>query len=365
MPVVFGAPGVTPSNRGQPTNIITLQAGNVQLVPSGSWYARAGRYTTVQEYDPNSGAWRSIGGDWPTASMSLLWSDGVNVRIANQTGCVVGALVTTAGSGYTSAPLITPSAGASLWQAIVGGAVSTVVSVTNGGSNYIYPPIVTFTSPNSAGGTGTSLGIQATGFATISGGAVTSITVTDQGAGYPAVPTITLINDPRDATGTNASATATLTGAATVTGLIVTDHGNPLTAIPTLSITGGGGTLAAATAIMCWSLTGVTATTTGSGYSGVYGAIELSALGGFPTTAPAYTNPTTQLNLVRPRKASILAAITAGALSNSGQTVLDGGIYPGTASVIIYAPADAAVDPAGTLTGSFGGITDTVLLFAI
>jgi hypothetical protein len=365
MPIVFGAPGVVPSNRGQPSNVITLQAGNVQLVPSGSWYVRPGRYTTLQEYDPVAGFWRSIGGDWPAASMSLVWSDGVNVRIANQTGCVVGALITNAGTGYTSDPTVTPSAGASVWQSVTGGAVSTVVTVTNGGTNYVYPPIVTFTTPNAAGGTGTALGIQATGFATISGGAVTAITVTDQGAGYPAVPTISLINDPRDSTGGNASAVATLTGTNTVTALIVTDHGNPLTAVPTLSITGGGGASAAATAIMCWALTGVTATTTGSGYSGNYGAVELSALGGFPSGTPAYTNPTDQLNLVRPRKASILASITAGAISNSGQTVLDGGIYAGNASIIVYSPGDAALDPATGLTGSFGGVTDVVLLFAI
>ena len=89
MPVVFGAPGVTPSLRGQPSNVITLQAGNVQLVPSGSWYVKPGRYTVLQEYDPIAGFWRAIGGDWSSASMELVWSDGVNVRLANQSGSEV------------------------------------------------------------------------------------------------------------------------------------------------------------------------------------------------------------------------------------------------------------------------------------
>ena len=359
MPVVYGAPGVVPSTRGQPTNVWTLNAGETDLVPAGAWMIRPGKYTVVQEYDPVTTIWRSIGGDWPAASMENVYSDGVNVRVANQTGCAVGALITNAGTGFTSAPVVTASAGSSVWLAIIGGAVGTTITVTNGGTNYIYPPIVQFAIPPTPG-------IQATGYATISAGAVTSITVTDQGAGYSSAPPITLANDPRDSTGVNASAVCVLTGAQTITGLVTVDHGNPLTSVPTLTFTGGGGSGAAATAIMCWAMTGFTSVTTGSGYSTAYGAIEVSALGGFPTTAPAYTNPTTQANLVRPRKASILAAITAGALSNSGQTVLDGGIYTGTPAVIIYgAIGTGTLNPAATTTPTMGGVLDTILVMPI
>lgn len=357
MPVVYGAPGVQPSLRGAPTNVWTLQPGQTDIINPGAWAVRCGKYTCVQEYDTVQTTWRTVGGDWPTASMLNVYSDGVNMRVANQTGCAVGALITNGGTLYTSAPVVAASAGASVWTAIVGGAISTSVTVTNGGVAYVYPPVLQFSAPPAPG-------IQATGFATITSGAVSSITVTDQGAGYTSAPTVTLINDPRDTTGANAQATTTLTGAGTITGLLVTDHGNAVTSIPTLTFTGGGGSGAAATTIMCWAMTGVSFATTGSGFSGVQGAVELSALGGFPTTAAAYTNPTTQANLVRPRKASILATLTAGAVSNSAQTVLDGGIYAGTPSVILYS-SQIGANPPGTATPTMGGVADQVYVFAI
>jgi hypothetical protein len=335
-----------------------MEPGQVDLINPGAWMVRCGRYTAVQEYDPVTTTWRTIGGDWPTASPLNVYSDGVNMRMANQTGCAVGALITAAGTGFTSAPVVTASAGASVWLAIVGGAVGTAITVTNGGQGYVYPPVIEFSVPPTPG-------IQATGFATISAGAVTSITVTDQGAGYTQAPTITITNDGRDGVGANGQASCVLTGAQTITGLLCTDHGNPLTAVPTLTATGGGGTGFAATPIMCWALLGVSFATTGSGFSAVQGAVELSALGGFPTTTAAYINPTTQALLVRPRKASILATITAGAISNSAQTVLDGGIYSGTPSVILYGTANSSVNPPGTPTPSMGGAVDQVHFYAI
>lgn len=358
MPVVFGAPGVVPSTRGQPSNVWQLQAGECALIPPGSWYVRPGKYTVLQEYDPITTIWRSIGGDWPSASMELVWSDGVNVRVANQTGCAVGALITNAGTLYTSAPVVTASAGTSIWLAIVGGAVGTTVTVSNGGTGYVYPPVVQFAVPPSPG-------IQATGTCTISGGVVQTITVTDQGAGYTSAPAIQLLNDPRDTVGANASATCVLTGSGTITGLFATDFGNPVTSIPTLTFTGGGGSGAAATVIMCWAMTGFTLATGGSGYnSGATGGVEISALGGFPTTAAAYTNPTTQANLVRTRKASIIGTVTANALSGSAFTVSDGGIYSGIPTAIIYAPTSAGLNTA-VLAPTMGGLTDTVLVMAI
>src|SRR5262249_7536234 len=149
-------------------------------------------------------------------------SDGNNLRLANLTGCVVGVNLTTAGSSYTTAPTISVSAGGAKFQAIVGGAVATSVTVTNAGTNYTYPPIVVFTAPGNPG-------IQATGHATLSGATVGSIVVDNQGAGYTSPPTITLLNDPREGLngttiGVNAAAVATLTGSGTVTGVLVLDH---------------------------------------------------------------------------------------------------------------------------------------------
>src|ERR1700691_500578 len=279
MPIGFGGQGLQPSQRGLLTNVVALQAGETSLVgpgtglnltassnsqsqlPStGAFSVKPGRYTALQTFDPILQAWRNIGGGPTDATQAFLVQDGVNWRLAHQTGCAVGALITNAGSGYTSAPVVAASAGSSIWRAIVGGAVSTTVTVSNGGTAYTYPPAVVFSAPPQGG-------IQATGICTLSGGAVSTVTIIDQGAGYTTAPTITFVNDYREllalgsiTSGYDAAAVATLTGSGTITGLICIDHGTPLTAVPTLSFTGGGGSSAAATAIMCWTITAYTPT---------------------------------------------------------------------------------------------------------
>ena len=225
MPLFFGGQGVLPDLAGQVTNVVTLAAGQVWPIPSGWWETKPGIYTTLQEIDPITNIWRSIGAGNTDGVLQRIKSDGNNYRLSNQTGCAVGALLTTAGSGYTSAPLVTPSAGNSIWKAIVGGAIATAITVTNGGVNYTYPPATLFSAPPPGG-------IQATGYATLTSGVVSGVTVTDQGAGYNAPPTITFVNDPREgangvSVGYGAAAIATLTGAGTVTGVLCIDHGLP------------------------------------------------------------------------------------------------------------------------------------------
>lgn len=351
MPLIFGAQGVTPSLRGLPTQIYSLNAGETMLIPAGMWATKVGRYTAIQEYDPVTGIWRTAGDD--SNAWKEVQSDGVNFRIANQTGCAVGALLTNGGSAYTSAPSVTASAGASVWQAIVGGAVSTSVTVTNGGTNYLYPPLVQFSAPPSPG-------IQATGYCTISASAVSTVTVVDQGAGYTSAPTVSLVNDPRDTTGSGASATATLTGAGTVTGILCLDHGNAVTTLPTFTISGGGGSSAAATAIMCWTITAYTVTSAGSGY---FSPVEISALDNFPTTAAAYTNPTTQKNLVRTRKASITAGIASSGITTASAVYTDGGIFTATALPFINFGL-ATPSSYANLGVTMGGTSDVVMLIA-
>src|SRR5574337_181808 len=351
MPLVFGAQGVTPSLRGMPSQMYSLQAGEVMLIPPGMWAVKVGRYTTIQEYDPVTTIWRTIGDDGN--GIREIQSDGVNFRVANQTGCAVGALITNGGSGYTSAPAVAASGGSSKWTAIVGGAINTSVTVANGGTGYTYPPHVQISAPPTPG-------IQATAYATISSGAVSSVTVVDQGAGYTQAPTVTFVNDPRDTTGVNAVATTALTGSGTITGLVCIDHGNAVTSLPTLSFTGGGGSNAAATTIMCWSITAYTVTSAGSGY---FSPTEVSALDNFPTTSPAYTNVSTQKNLVRHRKASITAGIASSGVTTAGAVITDGGIYTATALPFINfglaTPASYA-----NLGVTMGGQSDVIMLIA-
>jgi hypothetical protein len=371
MPVQFGGAGVNPSAFASTPTGVTLNGGETWAIPAGRWSVKVGKYTTVQEFDPVSGFYRGIGAGTTNGVLDVFFSDGSNYRLANLTGCAAGALITNAGTGYTSAPTVTASSGSSIWRAIVGGAVSTTVTIANGGSGYTYPPTVTFAPPPTGG-------IQASGYATISAGAVASIVVTDQGAGYPSAPMITLTNDPRELNpqattvtyGTGASALASITGAQTITGLVCIDPGLPVTvnaatAVPTLAFSGGGGSAAAATWIGCLSITAyaVSLTTAGSGY---IAPILVSGFGGFPATAAAYVNQTTQSNLVKGRSAQIVGAVSGTALTATGQVVSDGGIYPGAPTMYVLSSglvvATGAVN-AVFLTPTMGAQVDVSLIF--
>lgn len=357
MPVNFGGPGVQPILGSLVSTTLTLQSGEVWTVPSGRWSIKPGKYTSFQEYDPLVGIWRTIGAGSTAAPQEIVFSDGVNYRLANQTGCPVGAVVTTAGSGYSSTtpPTVTPSAGGSKWVAVVGGAINTTVTVSNGGSNYTYPPNVLIQAPPPGG-------VPATAYCTLSGGAVSSVTVTDQGAGYVIPPIITFVNDPREGlngvgVGVNAAAVTTLTGAGTVTAVVCLDHGQGgQTAVPTLAFSSGS---AAATAIMCWSITAytVSATTAGSGYQA---PVIISGYAQAPGSS-VLTNPTIQSNLVKGRNAFMLGAVSASAITATGQTVLDGGVYPALPTLFAYGfmPVAAASAVQAVFTpATMGGNTD-------
>ena len=193
---IFGGPGIFPTNSGIPGygNELLLQAGGTYTIPAGNFLVTSVLgLSAVQQFDAITDTWRPVGSAFPYGH--LVQSEGNNYRVANQSGCAVGGFVTAKGSGYTSAPSVVPSAGASKWAAIVGGAV-TSVAVTNGGSGYVYPPLVFFDAPAGTVNTGivtpnganAQPGLPATAYATLTAGAVSSITVTAQAAGFAAIP---------------------------------------------------------------------------------------------------------------------------------------------------------------------------------
>jgi hypothetical protein len=355
---LYGGQGLNLSLRAIGTNRITLPSGQCYLIPAGWWEVSIGKYSILQQRDPITGLWWGIGNNGEGGQINYFQSDGYNYRIANQTGCLVGALITNAGSSYTSAPTVTASAGGSIWQAVVGGAVNTTVTVTNAGTNYTYPPAVQFSAPPAGG-------IQATGYCTLSGSTVSTVTVTNQGAGYSTAPIITFFNDPREGIngvtqGYNAAAIATLTGANTITGLYILDHGTGGQAsLPTLAFAGGGGSSAAATGIMCWSITAYAVSTAGAGLAGT--TARISAEDAFPTTASAYTNPATQSGLVVTRSADIKAPISGGGITATGLVVYDGGIYTSSPTPLVI-PTASVVTTAPVVTFTLGGQVDTSYL---
>ena len=360
---LLSAPNLSQGLGGLASNTITLASGETWMIPGGekTWLIKVGRYTSLQQYDPISNFWRTVGGGVASSTPYLIVSDGQNYRLANQTGCAVGALLTTAGSGYTSAPTVTASAGASVWTALVGGAVNTSVTVTAGGQNYTYPPTVVFSLPGRGG-------IPASGYCTLSAGAVSTVTVTNQGAGYSQPPTITFVSDQREISSTTlsdgygAAAIASLTGSGTVTGVICNDHGvGGQTSLPTLSFSGGGGSSAAATAIGCFTISAYTVTGGGSGFSG---NVLVTAYDIFNSTSAAYTNANTQSGLVKTRQASVIGALSGGAITATGQVLGDGGIFtnvsPGFVTSYNTPPATAA-----SLGFTMGGTVDTTTVFPV
>lgn len=344
-------------------NTIDLPAASSWIIPAGTWLITPGRYTTVQYYDPVTLIWRAISSWNRYISVN---SDGTNFRVANPTGSVLGAVMTNAGTGYTSAPTVTASAGGSTWQALInssttGFSISDTVTITSGGSGYTLPPIVLI-SPPAPGG------IPATAVAGLSGGAVNSITVTNNGAGYFSAPTIRLIPNPLDpgvAAGSivTGAATTALGTSGTVAALRCTYGGTAVTALPTLSFAGGGGASAAASVVGCFTVTSVTVSAAGVALTA---PVSLNTVGGLQTATAAsgFKNPTISTDLLTVRPANIAGT---GTTTLTGATIIDGGLFQTapTAQItqgIVTSANLPTTAPAATF--AIGGVTDTFVIQA-
>lgn len=145
--------------------------------------------------------------------------------------------MTNRGTAYSSVPGVTFTGGGGTGAA--GTAVLTnglALSVGTGGTGYTTAPTLSIPAPPSGG-------IQAVATATVAAGVITGVTVTEPGTGYLTAPTITVV--PTNG-GTGGVINAALTGR--VGSVTITNPGTGYTSAPTIGFTGGGGTLAAATA---------------------------------------------------------------------------------------------------------------------
>ena len=156
----------------------------------------------------------------------------------------------------------------------------TGVTISNRGSGYTSAPTVSF-KPYPDNGTGTGTGAAAT--ATIDG-RVASIAIGSGGSGYIS-PTVTLTGGG----GTGALATAT-TSSGVITGIAVTAAGTGYTSAPTVAITGQAGSGATGTAVFTKVVSGIAVTAAGSGYANPP-TVEFSGGGGTGAIADA-TVPT-------------------------------------------------------------------------
>ena len=361
------ASGLVPNYAGSPpvaagfTNVVTLPAGQTFVIPGGTYFVAPGAYTALQWNDPVSGLWRTIAADNQSVAL-ILDSDGANFRLANLTGTPIGALITNAGTGYTNGIgsaatglTITPSAGASTWVPVVGGSINSTVTITAGGTGFLFAPALVFDAPPAGG-------IQATGTCTISAGAINAVTVTNQGAGYTTAPNITIVNDPRDTAGRNAVLTvnATLAGSGSLTAMYPSAQGTPVTAVATFTFSPASTT--AATAVMCFVITGLTVTSGGTAVAAG------STLVGFPiltagTRAANTAGPINDTGLTMPRAAWITPNISGGVVQGSGNVIVDAG-YGFQAVPIVGLISTTGVAPTAgiNITATVGGISDTTWL---
>ena len=119
-------------------------------------------------------------------------------------------------------------------------------------------------------------------WASTAGGVVTAINLTNDGAGYTSAPSVTISGGG----GSGASATAVISGS--VSSLTLLSHGSGYSSAPTVSFSGGGGSGAAATAALGFPVATVSVANGGSGYTSRPSAtFSAPAAGG--TTAAAAT----------------------------------------------------------------------------
>jgi hypothetical protein len=369
------------------TNTITLFPGEVYNIPPGTWYITPGPYTFLQWLDPVTvttgvtGLWRTK----PTSATraDFVESDGSNYRLANMTGCAVGAVITSGGAGYPTNGIGTAngvtcaaSSGASTWTTIVGGAVSLTVTSTTagaspastGGSGYNFPPICVIDAPPAGG-------MQATAYVTaLSAGTVVAanVVITNQGAGYSTAPNLTFLPDPREAISatpgptTQALQILTLTATGQLTGLYPTNHGTVLTGVPTLTFAGTSASTSAATAttIMNFCVTSYAITSAGSTLGA--GTVVVSVSNTIAASVNFLTNPLHNgTGVTFPRPARIMATITGGLITTTSQVVEDAGLGIQQVPSTLVQPvitSTTSVAPVTQVAPNVGGVVDTSLI---
>lgn len=328
-----------------PTNRLGLAAGDVFVIPAGTWFVNTGSYCVLQYLDPVTNTWAA----GPTAAwlggQQYVKSDGFNVRIANLTGCVYNIFPSAYGTGWvqgsTSLTIVGPAGVSAL--PIVGGQLTLVGgTLTSNGAGYGLPPLVMIPAPpsatNNANGVG---GIAASAFAVIASGTISAISFTNPGAGYPSAPIAVIVPNPADPninTGiTQATVAFSLVGSGSITGALVTNNGAPLPdgSMANVTVTiGGAGSGATLAANVMQTVKAGTVVGTGLGY-GTLGAL-LTTTGGSGSTG-TITNSPEFLGLgFRPRPAQINLAVTGGGtIAAQVGTVIDGGLFLSAPNAVV------------------------------
>lgn len=379
---------------GVPAQAVQLAGGEVWYPPAGDYIVSLGSQTILQWWDQTTNIWRNLTGPLGLIEVS---SDYFSWRLINFSGIVQGARITAAGSGgvngigaaatgaavsFGAAPANGVAAAA---YPIVGGQINSTITITNGGSGFVVPPVLLLDPPPLGG-------VQATATCTISGGVINTVTVTNQGAGYlsapncyilpqwgtyqgigpPVNPTLPTTIIPPGALGTvqppwfpnvqwplniplSGGAVLTvnpvLVGSGTLTGIVMTNYGQGYTSagIPTATVTGVGA--ATAQAIMSMALQSIVITSAGVAYAAATHIFE-SSLGSLTATSQFINNDVAS---ARPARGQAIAAV-----STISSTVIEDAGYGFQSNPVLGVTATQGTPPTtvANLTPTTGGVTD-------
>ena len=174
-------------------------------------------------------------------------------------GCVktnsITATLTTAGSGYTSAPTVIVKSNDGGSGCVISALLtattvsSTTYTIVSGGTGYVVGDAVVFGNTGT-GGTGVAATVSA-----VSAGVITALNFTSQGSGYTIkAPTLTSITS---TAGTGANITFKLTSTS-LSSISITNNGANYSVLPTISLSGSN---------LPSSISGYSAFAGGSGYA--------------------------------------------------------------------------------------------------
>jgi hypothetical protein len=182
--------------------------------------------------------------------------------------------ITAMGSGYTDTAIvvISDNFGAEVNATALMTEYNPLYSIDYDGTNtQLWPasPIPTATIGDIGDGTGATANVTLS-----SVGEVVSTTSLVGGSGYTTAPVVTISGGG----GFGATATASVTAGA-VTGISIDDNGQGYTSIPTITFTGGGGTGASATAVLGFPVEDITMVEAGLGYSDASISLDNGTIG--------------------------------------------------------------------------------------
>ena len=339
------------------TNEVLLMPGNAITIPAGDWAIAPGALSVLQFLDPITGVWRMNAAQ--RGQTNWVRSDGYTRRIANLTGCPIGAVVAGGGTSFTQATCtVTASVGGSTWQPIVGGSLS-VSSIVNAGKNYGMPPIVAIPEPPSPG-------VAATAYCALTSGTVSSVSLTNFGAGYTAATVTALLlpnpADPNAGSVTVGSVNFVLANAGAITAVLCTNNGSSLASITAMTLTAAGGSGSGATitpVVMC-CVTATSIVAGGVGWGTATAFAKATTVGGQPVSVSAINNPEVEFTGYRPRDANITATTNAAG-TITALTVIDAGLFVGQPTAAVQSGGTVPTT-AASITYTMGGSNDVVIM---